>query len=402
MGNNDSRCDKMKIKQIVFIEYFPMIVTFKIAKYLRDSGKYETVLISFNKVDRKFFETGYDKIINLEISQKFSFKNLFFFIKKMLSKKRAKFFSEIKSLHPYIIQVNNLDLLTWFSLFLIDARVPKIYYAYDILAFYRKKFSLRENFLKKIEKYYFQNMGGILHKGPKEELTFLDYPVNAPDLSLLPGCLEEWTHTPKEKSMKEIHLVVAGPPLEGSYYAHSFKNIIKDITFQKIHVHTYGKSLINDEYFLNEEKNNFYFHYHDRVDPKELNKEISKYHYGLVPDFFNKTINPLWYKTGIPNKMFNYLEAGLPTVVTKDLRASAEIVKKHKIGICIDYKDIKELRSILDNLNYENLQKNVRIAQKELSIDRITKDLENFYEKIAKRKNMDAIQSLNKFKGAIL
>ena len=226
-------------KQIVFIEYFPTILGFKIAKGLRDTGRYETVLISFNKVDKKFFEIGYDKIINLEVSQKLSLKNLFFFIQKMFSKKRAKFFAEIKSLHPYIVQINNLDLLTYLTLFLIDKKVPKIYFAYDVLAFYRKKFSLRENLLKKIEKYYFQNMDGILHKGPKEELTFLDYSVNAPDFVLFPGCLEDWTHIPKKKSIGEIHLAVAGPPLESNYYPHSFKNIIKEITSQKIHLHTY-------------------------------------------------------------------------------------------------------------------------------------------------------------------
>ena len=374
-------------KQIVFIEYFPTINGYKIAKGLKNTGKYETVLISFNKVDKKFFGIAYDKIINLEISQKINLKNLFFFIKKIFSKEGSKFFAEIKSLHPYIVQVNNLDLLTRLSLFLIDAKVPKIYYAYDILAFYRKKFSMRENFLKKIEKYYFKNMDGILHKGPKGELEFLDYSVNAPDLALLPGCLEDWTHVPKKKNMKEIHLAVDGPPLEGSYYLHSFKDIIKEITSQKIHLHTYGKSLFNDEYFLNEQKNNFYFHYHDKINPKELNKEISNYQYGIVLDFFNKLINPLWLKTSIGNKMYNYLEAGLPIIMTNDLKAMTEIVKKHKLGIGIDYKDIKELKNILSKLNYEKLQKNVKIAQKELSITNLVKELESFYEKAAESKN---------------
>ena len=373
-------------KQIVFIEYFPTINGYKIAKGLKNTGKYETVLISFNKVDKNFFGMGYDKIINLEISQKINLKNLFFFIRKIFSKEWTKFFAEIKSLRPYIVQVNNLDLLTRLSLFLIDAKVPKIYYAYDILAFYRKKFSVRENFLKKIEKYYFKNMDGILHKGPKRELMFLEYSVNAPDLALLPGCLEDWTYAPKKKNMKEIHLAVAGPPLESSYYAHSFKDIIKEITSQKIHLHTYGKSLLNNEYFLNEEKNNSYFHYHNKVSPDELNKEISNYHYGLVSDFFNKLINPLWLKTSVGNKIYNYLEAGLPIIMTNDLKAMAEIVKKHKLGICIDYKDIKELKNILNNLDYEKLQKNVKIAQKELSITNLVKELESFYEKVAERK----------------
>lgn len=377
--------DKMK-KQIVFIEYFPTIMGYKLAKGLRDTGKYETVLISFNKVDKNFFGIGYDKIINLEVSQKLSFKNLFSFIQKMFNGKRTKFFAEIKSLHPYIVQINNLDLLTRLSLFLIDKKVPKIYYAYDILAFYRKKFSLRENFLKKIEKDYFKNMDGILHKGPKNELSFLNYSVNAPDLALLPGCMEDWIYVPKKKIMKEIHLAVAGPPLESSYYTHSFKNIIKEITSQKIHLHTYGKSLINDKYFLNEEKINPYFHYHDKISPKELDKEISNYHYGIILDFFNKSINQLWLKTSVGNKMYNCLEAGLPIIMTNELQAMAEIVKKHKIGICIDYKDIKELRNILGKLNYKKLQENVKIAQKELSIGNLIKKLGSFYKKVSERK----------------
>ena len=189
--------------------------------------------------------------------------------------------------------------------------------------------------------------------------------------------------------MKEIHLAVAGPPLEGSYYLHSFKDIIKEITSQKIHLHTYGKSLFNDEYFLNEQKNNFYFHYHDKINPKELNKEISNYQYGIVLDFFNKLINPLWLKTSVGNKIYNYLEAGLPIIMTNDLKAMAEIVKKHKLGICIDYKDIKELKNILSKLNYEKLQKNVKIAQKELSITNLVKELESFYEKVAEGKSKD-------------
>src|SRR3989338_8659352 len=144
--------------------------------------------------------------------------------------------------------------------------------------------------------------------------------------------------------------------------------IIKEITDKKSHLQTYGKSLFNDEYFLNEQKDNFYFHYHDKINPKELNKEISNYHYGIVLDFFNKLINPLWQKTSVGNKIYNYLEAGLPVIMTNDLKAMADIVKKHKLGICIDYKDLKELKNILSNLDYEKLQKNVKIAQKELSI----------------------------------
>ena len=84
------------------------------------------------------------------------------------------------------------------------------------------------------------------------------------------------------------------------------------------------------------------------------------------------------------HKMFNYIESGLPVIVTKELEAMANIVKKYQIGICVEYKDIKRLKETLKNIDYEKLQKNVKRAQENLSIGKITKELENFYEEIIK------------------
>src|SRR3989344_5583308 len=111
-------------KQIVFIEYFPSIHTLKMAAGLRDSGKYEIVLIAFNKFDKKFYERGFNKIINLEVSQRPSLKNLLFLTKKMLSKERARFFSEIKALNPYIVQITGLGLFSFLISFLMKKKVP--------------------------------------------------------------------------------------------------------------------------------------------------------------------------------------------------------------------------------------------------------------------------------------
>jgi len=385
-------------KQIVFIEYFPMIHTLKIAKGLRESGKYETVLISFNKFDKNFFGTGYDKIINLEISQRPSFKNISDITKRIFNKDFRKFFAEIKHLNPYVVQVTGLGLFTFLSNFLLSKKVPRAYYAYDIIAYYDqknnpKKLGIRSHnlssfsaVLKRLEKYYFKNFDGIIHKGPKNELSFLDYSVNAPDFTLSVGCLEDWTHPPKKKSMKEIHLALAGPPVEGDYYTHPFKDLIKEITSQKIHLHTYGHSGPNQNYFLNEEKNNPYFHYHERLSPEELNKELSNYHYGLIPDFFNSRLDPLWGKTSMGHKISNIIEAGLPVIVSSDLKVMSDLVKEYKIGICIDYKDLKNLRTILEKGNYKRLQNNVKLTQRKIAIKKVSRDLAHFYETIAQQK----------------
>lgn len=384
-------------EQIVFIEYFPMIHTLKMAKGLRDTGRYETILIAFNKFDKEFFKMGYDKIINLDVSQRPNPKNLLYFLKTSFSKERARFFAEIKALNPYIVQITGLGVFSFLSNFLINKNIPRVYYAYDIMAFCdmkrNKNRSIRKynlsyfpKILKRLEKYYFKTFNGILHKGSKNELSLLDYSIDSPDLFLTPSCLEEWTHTPKKKSMKEIHIVYAGNPLnEDIFYAYPFRNIMKEITKQKINLHTYGKNYLYDNYFLKEDKDNSYFHYHDKVSPKELNKTISNYNYGLISDFYNGFINPLWPKTSISHKISNYLEAGLPIIISKEYRSAADFIKKYKLGICIDYEDIKRLREILHNINYKKLQENVEKAQRELSIGNLTKKLECFYKEIVER-----------------
>jgi len=385
-------------EQIVFIEYFPMIHTLKMAKGLRDTGRYETILIAFNKFDKEFFKMGYDKIINLDVSQRPNPKNLLYFLKTSFSKERARFFAEIKALNPYIVQITGLGVFSFLSNFLINKNIPRVYYAYDIISFrnlernednYRgiKKYNLSyfPKILRRLEKHYFRNSSGIIHKGSKEELNYLNYSVSTPDLFLTPGCLEDWTYATKKNKRDGIHIVFAGHPNEDIYYAHPFREIIKEITAQGIHFHTYGKIPLHNDYFLNEEKNNPYFHYHDRLNPKELNEVISNYHYGIIPDFFNELIDPLWPKTSVGHKMFNYLEAGLPIIMTNELQAMAAIVKKYKIGICIDYEDIKKLRKTLQHINYKKLQENVEKAQRELSISNLTKKLECFYKEIVER-----------------
>lgn len=386
-------------KQIVFIEYFPLLPTLKIAKGLKATGKYETVLIAFNKFDRKFFETGFDKIITMEISQRPSFRNLLILTKKMLNNERRKFLSEIKALNPYIVQITGLGIYSFLSHLLINKKAPRVYYAYDVIAHYgvkntgKKWWNIRNYNLtslraitKRLEKYYFKTSDGIIHKGPKNELAFLNYSINSPKFTLIPGCSEDWTHAPQKKNMDEIHMAVVGPPLDLFYYAHPFIDIIRKITSQKIHLHVYGKSPYYDGQYLQEEKANPYFHYHDKMNYADLNRTISKYHYGIILDFFNDLIDPLWPKTSVGHKMYNFLEAGLPIIISNDLNAMIDVVKKYKVGIGVDYKDLKKLKKILGKLNYKKLQQNVRLAQKELSIGRITKDLESFYEKVAERK----------------
>jgi hypothetical protein len=379
-------------KQIVFIEPGLTTAVFKIARALKLTKKYETILITFSKINKDFYKKAYDKIFVYEIDGTPSLKNLVNFFKEMLSKKGRKFIKEIRKLNPYIVQITGINMLTIFNFYLFkNAKI--VYYAADIWEPYEKKFSLKRGsgimiyVNTKMEKIYFKKSSGLLHKNSPEVPNLLSYKLNTPILPFLPGCLDDWSITPKKKSLKkdDIHIVFIG----GSWITweghSSFLEIIKTITSQKIHFHISSQySGKEAETYKKIEKENKYFHFHGLEKLDVLIKKISKYDFGIVPDFVYDTsiVSPLFSKITMASKIFTYMEAGLPTIVSKQLEFTSKVIKDNKVGKTIDYGDLKNLRKIIEKEDYKKLKENVGKAQKNLSMKKLIIDLEKFYEEV--------------------
>tara|TARA_Y100000310_G_scaffold341434_1_gene440567 strand:+ start:3730 stop:4908 length:1179 start_codon:yes stop_codon:yes gene_type:complete len=385
-------------KQIVFIEYSPTIPTYKIARTLKLTGRYETVLVSFRKRDKEFLEKAYDKVLIFELKHKLNIKNALSLPKKILSKEFKNFLKQVKKLDPYLFQISGPDLFTLILFNMIKKDVPKVYFAYDIWRFFSKKFALENSVLEikqffqgRIEKSFFDKADGILHKGPKEELKYLPYKIKVPDISFYPGCLDEWIFPPKKKNpSKELTLAYAGGPLAYWKGRKSFFNIMKIITSQKLNLYTTSSCIDekDNKRYLKETKRNRYYNFLEKGHIKEFVKRLVKYDYGIFPDFYDETIlNPLWSKTTMANKLFSYIEAGLPIIINKDLGIMSKIVREEDIGVLIDYNDLKNLKQILEKIDYTNLKKNVRKAQEKFRLSNNIKKLEKFYKEIADKKN---------------
>ncbi len=381
-------------KEIVFVERVPSIVNLKFARALKLTGKYKTTLISFSKVDENLYKKAFDKILIFELEHKIHPKKIIQFFKKISSKEARIFLKKIRKLNPYVFHITGPDLFTMIFMFLIKKERPKIYFAYDIWEFSTGTtggFRMKKIFQKIFEKISFKKAHGVLHKGPSGELNFLRYKIGVPDLAITPDCLDEWIYPPKRgKRKKELHVIYPGGPLTSEEGRIPFIKIVKTVTSQKIHFHTYGPCVQekDNNLFFNEEKINKYFHFHKREKPEELNKKISKYNYGIFPDFYDATIiNPIWPKTSMAGKMFNYIEAGLPTIINRQSEVMSDIVKENKIGILIDYSDLKNLKKIIQQQNYEKLQQNVKKAQEKFRLSKNIKKLEDFYKKIVNLKH---------------
>lgn len=289
--------DKIK-KQIVFIEPNPTVYMLRMARGLKLTGKYELILITLSNVNKEFYSTVYDKIFVLELSHKLDrniLKTAGDFFKKISSKDGRDFFKQIKNMKPYLFHITGPDLFSLMTLSFLNKKTPKIYYANDLWSadernfFFTKKFWVKGEFQKLVERICFSKVDGILNKTSFREFEMVSYKINAQKMALPLTCLEEWTFLPKRKSKKEIHIVyAAGPPhltWEGEI---PFKKIMEIITSQKIHFHTYGPCMTEKETqkYIKESKKNKYYHYHEKVKPDVLNKEMSKYHYGIIPYFF--------------------------------------------------------------------------------------------------------------------
>jgi hypothetical protein len=387
----------MEKKQIVFIEPKPTVYNYRIARSLKLAG-YKTILVSFSEVDREFFAKAYDEILVLELSHKVNRNFLKTFIslfKKIFGKDGRNFFKKIKKMNPHVFQITGPDLFSLMMIFFLKRnKSPKIYYSNDLWGtdkrnfLFTREFWIKGEIQKLCEKMCFRRVDGAINKMSVKEFDLLDYKLNIPKMALAPGCLDNWTFSPKKKN-KEIHIVfAASPPHSLGMNEVSFREIIKIITSQKIHLHTYSPCIDEKDNldYIKESKKNKYYHYHDKIKPDLLNEEMSKYNYGIFLLFMNPSKNgvfPEGEKEFMGSKLINYIEAGLPIILNKEYHYMKDLMKKHNLGIAIGTEDLKNLRKILEKTDYNKLQKSIKKYQEEFKLSKEIKKIEEFYDKIA-------------------
>lgn len=109
--------------------------------------------------------------------------------------------------------------------------------------------------------------------------------------------------------------------------------------------------------------NNVYFH--DRIDPSKINYFLSSADVGIVPTWNRKDLS---YWLALDNKLFEYMQAGVPILATQQPEYVA-IVEKEKCGVCVNPDEtnayINGFKTILSD--YSFYQENVEQAAKKIS-----------------------------------
>jgi len=202
-------------------------------------------------------------------------------------------------------------------------------------------------------------------------------------------------NTQKKYDTKDIHFVYAGGVVgshrdKKHYGATQFHWLIDYLSEQKIHFHIYPSPSVQKadyEEYVEIAKTNSFFHFHSAVAQSDLSKELSKYHYGLMPFFtVNSSQSDLKHKYATTLKLFNYAEAGIPILPSADVIYQSWLVKRYKLGIPIaKMEDFKNIRPIIEQRPYSEQVNDVLAGRDKLSLKQHIPRLIKFYESLRKK-----------------
>ena len=253
---------------------------------------------------------------------------------------------------------------------------------------------------KRLERYCFENCDGIVHKGPPYEIEYYrenGYSIDCPELTYLDYCDEDLfqpTNAPKLSDEDgELHLVYTGqispdPKFSYIYYIPLAKMLAKD----RVHLHVYTnenmyRNAVAYKQLSQKEK---YFHFHEPVNYSELSREVSKYDWGIWihpvhgKDNVDRAV-PQKNRVAIGNKIFSFMESGLPVVVSSHLEYGKTITERHGVGFSIRDEDLGSLKRKLENVRVSWYRKNVENERVRLSMRENIKHLVSFYRSLEKK-----------------
>lgn len=248
-----------------------------------------------------------------------------------------------------------------------------------------------------IDKYNFEHVAGIIHRGAKFETKYYrdhGYNILCPVFIHRDYSNREFFVGRNVKKLssddREYHIVNMGGGFSSRYIFHTLKKLGK----QKIHFHLYlvPHSIISPVIFksyirLNETES--YFHLEKAVPVDKVHKEISKYDFGSMvytPEYLDQ-YQPKYLKIATAYRIFTYLEAGLPIIVSKRMEYIKNMVEENKIGFSVKDGEFDNLHNTIDSYDYEELRRNVFKTREKLLFDKHEKDLVNFYDTIIENNN---------------
>ena len=265
--------------------------------------------------------------------------------------------------------------------------VLAIYFGLDIdIKWYQAEFPHERNVLA------FSN--GLVSHGLEPIPAFKSYAIKEkPKRLFFPLLCDDDVFCDNKKDLipEDIHIVYAGEIQGANRDKKQFGNVqffdlIEIFAAQKIHFHVYGApnsfKLFEAEY-REVEKHNPYFHLETPVKQSDLPKALSQFHFGIIPFFTSNTglMNEKnYYSTAL--KLFNFIEAGIPILVSEEIYFQNWIARRYKAGVNIKKSDLEHLRPMIEKMDYKTMAADLIRERSKLSLKNNIGRLYKFYEDI--------------------
>lgn len=250
-------------------------------------------------------------------------------------------------------------------------------------------FSFDEIKLMRVSEQYIRSqLNGFIYKDGGYAVRKMLSNSVVPSVQLMPCPPKSWCLSPNLTPIrltKNWRLVYAGQ-VKSAHISHALLGdmyyipLIRDLTQQNIDVSVYSsyvdsQKMLNTVFgdYIEESRRNSHFHFYKGIPVRQLLRELhNHHHFGLLLYYFNDEleVGENHLHSTLPSKLFTYLTAGLPVLISEELVYAASIVEQHKLGLVLARSDIPHLHKRLASLNYTKLLNNVRQAQEQYYIER--------------------------------
>lgn len=174
----------------------------------------------------------------------------------------------------------------------------------------------------------------------------------------------------------QIHCVYEGGVVGDDKNSHRFfDDMWKKITDAGVHIHFYSPSDIT--YCKRLENISDLIHYEGSISGEKLILKMTKYDCGLA--VFNSVDNNRFHLEGAsPNKLYEYINAGLP-VVSAGINSLKEFVEGYHVGMELDFSG--DIRGQLEEVRKIHIDDDF-LTKNHLTMKSYGKELAAFYERV--------------------
>lgn len=351
--------NKVSIKKVLFLQRIPCIRTNKVAKAINEKGiQTDIIYLAAHPAQvYKDIELPYKNIYRLtNINEMVEFIN--------------------KSDYDIIYSSNEPDYLT--VLFMATNK-PIVHDTHDMMSL-RADISVEQQVLEFIANV--KSDGNIYVIPEIKDIAIKKFNIKNKPMFTLNSFIEK-DFLPVRFLDKlsnrdgEIHCVFEGGLISIQGHHRYLEPILLELAENNIHIHLH--CIADPEYIKQLCNKSKYIHYEGVMSPKDLITEMTKYDLGLAIFNLNER-NKTFLDTAFPNKVWDYLAAGLPILFT-DLLSFRKFAEQTGVGKILDmHKNIKNQVQEVKNISIE---KDILIKNKWI-MNEAAEDIINFLVEVKK------------------